>query len=398
MLGAAASIAAEAGVHMARGYVNKRAYDYGSSRASKRRRVTSSSGGVRFSKEVHRVGRNKRKTRTNLSDLMRQLERYRLRWQSISPSLIGPGKIPIGYGKNGATALEVLPIHFISLTGHSNGLVNSFKGSQDKGLCRVIRDTSNGFCTWQPFKSQLPAGVTSWSDGYWEPEEANGQMNWGSNAYHKWTEVRANFYGSKYMPLTYTITILQCDKSFDPFQADMYPQFQGEFSEFSRWMEDVSRGLIANPINVPGTKPEYKGHIKVIKQYKVNIGPLSYSDAADEGTAPVHVGNVRQFKCFLRHDRWRDYNWAESTENVSVDRGLDNLGWDQINQNDANYCDVKWGSRLFMFITCTSGPRVDSVAYNVAEREPYGYVNMPAYEGTYDLLVRNEFMTKGSYV
>jgi len=397
MLGVAAGIAAEAGKHMARGYVNKRAYQYGESLASKRRRISSSSGGVRFSSENHRVGRKKRKNRTNLSDLLRNMERYRLRWQAISPSLVGPGKIPIGYGKNGAANEEVLPIHFISLTGHSNGIVNQYKGSQDKGLCRVIRNTTNGFCAWQPFKSQLPGGVTSWDDGSWEPEDANGQLTQGSNAYHKWTEVRANLYGSKYMPLTYTITILQCPQSYDPFTALEYPAYHGEFAQFSRWMEDVSRGLIANPINITGTKPEYKQNIKIIKQYKINIGPLSYSDAADEGAAPVHVGNVRQFKCFLRHDRWRDYNWTEETHNVVVDRTLQDLGWDQVNQTDRNYCDVKWGSRLFMFITCTSGPRVDSVAYNVAEREPYGYVNMPSYEGTYDLLVRNEFMTKGSY-
>lgn len=401
MQAAAFDIASDLVGQAARGYMAKRAYNYGASFASKRRRLGGSGGdgSVRFSRERHLVGRKKRKNRIKMSDLLTGKGTLRLRWSATSNSLIGPGRVPIGFGSAASAGnFQILPIHFISLTNNQLGAANTYKGTHKRGLMRIVRDSNTGETGWNYFESQGKQGVNDWiANGQWVYEEDSTNSATATNSlYHKWTEIRLNLYGAKYIPLVYTISLVQMPQNYDPQKVDSWAPGvalpNGEFDEFSRWMEDISRPLIANPINVTGTKKEYKSHVKVIKQYKVRVNPLSYSNAADETTAPVHVGNVRQFKTFIRHDRFRLYNWAETSSNVLPDRNLNDLGFDQI-ANDNNLCDVDWGKRLYLMITCTTGPAVTSDAYSIYERRPYEYTAMPSYEGTYDIVVRNEFVT-----
>jgi len=361
---------------------------------STRSRSMVSSGGVRFGRERHLVGRRKRRTNGKLSDTLSLLNTFRVRWQATSNSLVGPGRIPIGFGYH-TDGPTVLPIHMISLTNNTKGTVNTFKGSYDHGLFRITRNEGDGTTGWNYFASQQSPGVNNWTTtGQWQIEETAGSTDARRQAvYHKWTEVKANLYGSKYLPLEYTISVVQMPQSYDPqkFSHSTTGSLPaGEFDEVSRWFNDLSRSLVANPINIAGTKQEWKNNIKILKQYKVNIGPLSYENAAAENAAPVHVGNVKQFKCFIRHDRWRDYLWSDNTNNITTDKYLGDLGWD-VQTDDKNWIDVEWGKKVYLMITCSSGPLTNSEAYNVNERIPFQYNVIPNYEGTYDLMIRNEF-------
>lgn len=356
-------------------------------------------GGVRFSREQHRFGRRRRRNRIRLDDLFRGYAQLRTRWQLTSPTLIGPGRIPLSYGLDTTTSatFETLPIHMISLSNNVQGLPSTAKGAHQRGLFRFVRDTATGQCGWNWFDSQNEVGVNSYTgDGKWAFEE--GQTAFlpsVSKLFHKWTEVRLNLYGAKYLPLTYTISFVTMPKAYDPQQIDSWvplsTNLYNEYNEFNRWLTDLSRGLISNPINVIGTKPHWKDNVRIIKQYKVNMAPLSYSNAADETTAPVHVGNVKQFKTFIRHDRWRDYNWADTDTNVDAELDLSDLGWDKVDQ-EVQLCDCEWGKRVYMIVSCTTGPRVDKTSYSVYSHLPDQYTTMPEYEGTYDCLIRNEFM------
>lgn len=362
---------------------------------STRSRGMVSSGGVRFSKERHRVGKLNRRKIGKLADTLSMLNKWRLRWQMTSPSLVGPGRIPIGFGSN-AYGETVLPIHMISLTNNGKGNDNVFKGSSKKGLFRIIRNENDGTTGWNYFDCQTAAGVNNYNNtGHWEIESNESTVADKYCIYHKWTEIKMNLYGSKYLPLEYTISIIQVPQNYDPQKfADSTTGTlpAGEFDEVSRWFTDLSRSLISNPINKAATREEWRNNVKIIKQYKVNIGPLSYENANSETTAPVHVGNVKQFNCFLRHDRWRDYNWTDQTENIVVDRSLGDLGWDKEGV-DKNFADVQWGKKLYLMITCTSGPLVTGAPYDTTQHTPYQYTSIPNYEGTYDILVRNEFRT-----
>lgn len=359
----------------------------------------SSSGGVKFSRERHRVGRRKRRQRARLSDVLNGKAVFRQRWQATSNTLIGPGKIPISYGFDSGSSgdIETLPIHMMSITNCGIGLASAEKGCHLPGMFRVCRDKNTGAIGMRKFDSQTYVGVNDWdSTGSWQGESnvtaipANGD-----SLFHKWTEIRFNLYGAKYIPLTYTIKLVQVPQEYDIGKAEVWAPGAalplGEFDQVTRWFEDVSRSLIANPINVTGTEKEYKSKVKVLKSYSVTIAPLSYTNAASEGTAPVHVGNVRQFKAFIRHDRFRKYDWAENAVNILPDRNLADLGFD-VKTLDRMYCDVKWGQKVYLMLTCTTGPKVDSDAYDVYATRPYEYASIPNYEGTYDVLVRNEFL------
>lgn len=369
-------------------------------------------GGVKFSKEKHAVGRRRRRKASSLTDVMRTMQKLRARWQLCSNTLTGPGRIPIGFGGYTLTDgdFHSMPIHLMSLTQNPYnpstgpfGVANGNKGAYGHGLYKVVRKPADGTLGLVFYESNTRLGVNSYDpNGYWqqESEPASGGGYTNGSYFHKWTEVRMNLYGAKYIPLVYTISVVQVPKEFDPFQhapsivAPGVPPVgnQPEFSEFTRWMEDISRSLCCNPLNTTGTKKEYKDNIRILKQYKVNVQPLSYSNASAEGTASVKVGNVREFKMFMRHDRWRNYCWAEIDDTVDQDRNFADLGWD-VKRTNQPLTDVKWGSRLFMMITCTTGPIRDGIQNDVRTHNPVQLTDIPEDYGTYDIIVRNEFRT-----
>lgn len=367
-------------------------------------------GGVRFSKERHRVGKRNRRNRTKLSDLFTLMQRSRYRWQLCSNTLTGPGRVPIGFGGDTTTdgIWHSLPIHFMSLSQNglnvnsgAPGIVNAAKGAYGHGLYRVCRNTSDNTLGCVHFESNTEVGVNNYDVlGHWQAERypiTSGVFH--GTMFHKWTEVRMNLYGAKHIPLVYTISVVQVPKSYDPFQHTpsivdaVTPPVgnQPEFGEFNRWMEDITRSIVCNPLNTSGTRKEYKNNIRVLRQYKINLQPLSYSNASAEGTAPVKVGNVREFKMFLRHDRFRNYSWAEADNNIEVDSNFADLGWD-VKQADIPVTDVAWGQRVFMFITCTTGAIRDGPQNNVRTHLPVQLTDIPDDYGSYDIIVRNEFV------
>lgn len=361
-------------------------------------------GGVKFSKEGHIVGKKRRRNHAKLADVLATMHRCRYRWQLCSNTLTGPGRIPLSYGGwNTDNEHHTLPIHFISLSQNPLGAatnVNSNKGSHKHGLYRVIRNLFTGDLGCLYYQSNNNDGVNSYQpDGLWRAEIPY-LPNQPDNFYHKWSEVRMNLYGAKHIPITYTVSLVRCPKAFDPlsFPPSVTPDAvtppttpHNQFTEFSRWIEDVSRTLLCNPLNVPGTKKEYKENVKVVKQFSTTIQPMSYTNAAAEGQAAVKVGNVREFKMFVRHDRWREYEWAENESNVIEDLNWQDLGWDVYIPPNSMYTDEKWGQRLYMFITCTTGAITNGDFNDVRTTVPVQLADIPNDFGSYDLIVRNEF-------
>lgn len=362
-------------------------------------------GGVKFSRERHRVGRRGRRNRAKLGDVFRQMESVKARWQLTSPTLTGPGKVPIGYGYDSITLpdnYKVLPIHLMSITQNpynfiGNTLAN--KGSFAHGMYKVVRDSSNGKLGLQSFVSNTQVGYNNFdANGHWQREKGIFKFDEfciRPKMFHKWTKVSMNLYGAKYIPLTYNIRFYQFPKEFDPFQeAPNSGHNIPEFSEFARFVEDISRPLLLNPINDPATKNESRGKCRLLRSFKIDIAPLSYTNAASETTAAVHVGNVRQFTTFFRHDRWRNYDWSEKDSSTTVDNNWSDLGWDVVT-NEVPVTEVSWGSRIFMVVTCTTGSAKDLPQLGTYIGNPVQLSEIPDDFGTYDVVVRQEFMVPG---
>lgn len=360
-------------------------------------------GAVQFSRERHRVGRRRWKKSVKMADIQRMMVKYMARWQLTSGNLIGPGRIPIGYGTNTPTDpdRQRLPIHFISLTQNpldSMNAISSAKGCFQHGLYGLIRNPVDGTLSYRPFQCNTSQGISNYDvDGRWQTERVDSGFTASLNAhmYHQWTSVRMNLYGAKNMPLTYTIYVLQMPKQYSPFQhipssAAVPSDNFTEFNEFSRFIHDISRGLICNPLNVSATPQDWKKHIRIVKQRSITINPLSYTNAAAEGTAITKVGNVRQFNLFLRHDRWRQYAWADRTVDTVPDRDWSDLGWD-VQYGEYATTDVDWDKRLVMMITCTVGRQTNGPHNDVTTGLPPQSTDIPVDFGTYDIIVRNSF-------
>lgn len=396
----AVEAAVGAGTSYLTNYAMGRMFPYGSNRGL----VTGGpAGAITYTKERHRVGRRRWKKSVKMADIQRMMNKYQARWQLCSPNLRGPGRISIGFGGYTATdgARHSMPIHFMSLTQNPmDSAVNESvpKGCYNHGLYRVIRNAGNGTLSTRPFQCNTYQGVTTYDTfGRWQTEKLDTALHSALNGhlYHQWTSVRMNLYGAKNIPLTYTISVLQMPKNYSPYQhpptdASVPLDNFSEFNEFTRMIQDISRGLIANPLNVSASSNDWKKNVRIVKQKRITIQPLSYTNAAAETSSEVKCGNVRQFNMFLRHDRWRNYSWADRTSDTTVDRDFADLGWD-VTTGETVTTDVSWEKRLVMMITCTVGQIRDGPQNDVTTSLPPSLDDIPSDFGTYDIIVRNSF-------
>lgn len=331
------------------------------------------------------------------------------RWASMSPTLTGPGRLPLTYGTTlAANPIRAMPVMFTSLTSlphPGEGITgdNIGFGTYNRGLCRVFYNENLGTWSYQTLASQEPTGATYDLTGVWQTEKnlistSTIPPRRNRSLFHKYTDIRFNLYGSALYPLRYNIFVCKMPKEWSPLQFNAGVNI-AENGEFSTWMKDLTRPLIANPINTNGNQM-WRKQIKIIKNYTVDINPLAYSDAAAETAASVHVGNVRQFKLFLRHDRHRRYDWAERDTQTVDDRPMNDLGWDQTVLSDA-VLDVAWNQRLYLFITCTTtNITVNPTLFDISNGNPdaYGIGNvLPDNFGTIDCQMRQCFVAPGVF-
>jgi len=397
----AGAVAAYSGVRSGSGTVSR-----------KRRRVEMPSSGVMYKKYRKRMGRRYRRSASKVfKHLVGSGSPYIIRWASMSDSLKGPGRLPMWL----ASATEEnnfaqIPIYFMSLTalavenpGGSGDMYDSTGyGAYNKGLCKIHYDSTAGTFTYRSLFSQGSSGntavapATTYADPYWKDEVVSYPSTALRNkVFHKYTDIRLNLYGCGLYPLTYTLYVLKMPKSWSML-SHAEGAVLGTNSEASEMLRDMVRPLVANPINSNGPS-EWLKHVRVVKKMKYFVPPLGYTDyevAKEAGTTlPVKLSNCKQVKLFMRHDRYRDYNWAVRTQQREYDLDLTNLGWDKTVESDC-VPDVDWDSRLYMYITCNvAGRTVNSIAA-VPERNPsVPQTAIPADYGTFDIQVRQAFVS-----
>lgn len=343
-------------------------------------------GGTTYTRRRHRVGRRKRRSsRAVFNSFIGSGQHIVLRWQQLSDSILGPGRIPLGWCVGGGANTEWLPIHFMSLT-QGQGIKHEAKGCRDDGMKKIWFDSSatNSFF-YNNYPSQESSGNTG-AGTAWRIENIIGSFEAGKSIYHAWTDIRLNLYGTRCVPITYTVYVMQVPESLDPQMVSQY----SAGTEIYNMIKDMTRPLVGNPLNMNG-RVDWPKDVRIMRKYNYTIQPLGYSDQASIAASGSGAsnGHVRQVKLFLRHDRMRDYNWSENKTETVYDNGLSTLGWDE-NQVPASSAmsDVETGKRLYLFITATS-PMKESTERN-------GFVdtdlNWAVRQGSYDILVRNKFV------
>lgn len=340
-----------------------------------------------FSKRRYKIGRRKvRNNRRLFNSIIGRGGVEIWRWQQTSPSILGPGRLPLGWMITGDGAAEYMPFHYMSITQLPTGIVGD--GCRDDGMKRLVYNPVAQEYAHTVIHSQLNNGTTGF-DGEWRAEQSLGsgaQSMYNTNKYyHAWTDIKFNLYGTRTAPITYTIMVWQCKQNVDPQAHFPYRD------DVNLMFKDMMRPLLGNTLANNG-KSEWQSDVRIVKKIVRTIQPLSYSDqAASVPNEYANTGHVQEVRLFMRHDRFRDYNWqTDPAQQAGIDIDQTSIGWDVYNSKP-NLIDCEWGSKLYLSIMCTAARREN---YNVNWED---YVNNQAswaiIQGSYDVCVRNKFVT-----
>lgn len=365
-------------------YQNRRAVS--STQTQTRRRQMNIGPGSFSSRSRRRIGRKRRASaRVALNRVIGTGGENIYRWQNTSQTVLGPGKLNIGWNTDGA--YQLLPVHFMSLTTVPDAPENVGKGCRNQGMHTVYYKPDDGSMYFRALPCSSPNG-TLLSSGNWAIEKQSHMVDPQSfsSAFHKWTSIKLNLYGTYSVPITYSVYLCTMKESLDPLAfSSSGPIALG--SECCNFLRDLTRPLLYSNVGL-NAKQEWPRDVRVIKSQKITIQPLSYSDQQAEEFVPETYSkapHIHMLKWFIRHDRMREYGWSKTPgDALAPDLSFNNQGWDQHYTED-NYCDVEWGKRVFLILTATA-PNLRAIPTPDA---PYATTTTCQLHGSYDVCVRN---------
>jgi len=372
---------------------------------------------VNFRRSKYTLGRSKNRSANQLFKAqLGGMQESIFRWQSASKSLLGPGRIPIGYGQNSvvSTSAQAVPVHMMSLTTHPGFPETPTLGCRLQGLFRFAYFNSvpptGGHFGYQFMPSQTREGLNLGTSQWVSESGPLTPSTQISQVFHKWTDIRLNLYGSSSFPLSYRVQIVTgLPTEMQPLEFESIiasPTAATDFpiainNPLNQMLLDLARPVIGNPITGSNTDKDYKGEFRIVSDKTFNIPCLSYGNAAAEDSIlNVNSTNVRNVNMFIRHDRFRDYAWRQKTTDINQTVDIGGVGWNQtdISADTAAsmYCDVDREERLFIIISCNAAELInDAVDYNlydsVAGAPPEGLRQSYRTSGSYDIVVRNCF-------
>lgn len=352
-------------------------------RRAESKSVTYQSRSGTVSRRRRRLGRLRRGlSNPNFRDVV-------LRWQSTSDSYLGPGLNRIGTWFNAGGSAMYMPLHFMSLTnnaiiGEANGAKGCFK---DQGMCQLFKSQTNNSFSWLKRVCQIPTGAglsNSWQLEQGDLDPLSNVPDTSKYLYHDWTDIRMNLYGSFSVPLTYNIYVMTMKEQLDPFQFGLGADI-AQGTECWNMFKDITRGCQGNSVSMNG-RIDWPKDVRILKHDRIVMQPLGYSDqvAVSEPGPASHTPNIHEYRLFLNHRRYRNYKWSENADETSYGNNYAVNQWD-VNVSGETMCDVEWGKRLFLIITCTCadvGEGTDDYTANAVTARV---------QGSYDICVRNKF-------
>jgi len=371
---------------------------------------------VNFRRSKYTLGRPKKRSANQLfKSQLGGMQESIFRWQSASKNLLGPGRIPIGYGWNTviSSSAQAVPVHMMSLTSHPGFPENYTLGCKVQGLFRFAYFNSSpagGNFGYQHMPSQNRDGANLATSQWVNESGPLSPSPFISQVFHKWTDIRLNLYGSSSFPLSYRVQIVTgLPTEMQPLEFEAIAGAPTALTDFpiapnnplNQMLLDLARPVIGNPITGSNTDKDYKGEFRIVSDKTFNIPCLSYGNAAAEDSIlNVNSTNVRNVNMFIRHDRFRDYAWRQKSADVTQTLDIGGVGWNQtdISADTAAsmYCDVDREERLFIIISCNAAELInDAIDYDlsnsVAAAPPEGLRQSYRTSGSYDIVVRNCF-------
>jgi len=354
------------------------------------------------------------------------MEEYIFRWQACSNSLLGSGFLPLGFGWGNLSGagLQTIPMHMMSLTTHPQFNEARERGCRKEGMCRIIYAGPNA----SPASLQADMGYQFFFnqdkdslknlDGRWEQESGPNGVIAGDQVFHKYTDIRLNLYGSLLVPLKYRVMLI----SGMPEEMQIYERGNpittgggidssdvpiSKLNPLNQFIISHTRNVIGNPLTGSNSDDNYKGKFKMVSDKTYSIPCLSYGSAAAEASSAINSTNVKNVNMFIRHDRFRDYQWTSLAADIVRNNDIGGTGWNHTDTATspllASVCDVDREQRLFFVITCNAPSLInDNNLYDVVDSVggPFQIKSnpplpAPASWGSYDIVVRNCFRNGG---
>jgi len=379
---------------------------------------TMSGEDINFKRSKMSLGRPKKRSATTIFNAqIGSMKEVIWRWQSCSASLMGPGRVPIGFGNNSVTQPDtlVMPMHMMSLTTNPQFAVDNQLGCRDKGMFRFVyrrASTSIGAFGYQFLASQENTGAVGATGllGQWHLESGS-VMPAVNQVFHKYTDIRLNLYGSLSYPLTYRVMVVKAlpvemqPLEFDPVTSTVgtnplnvdFPIFTT--TPLNEFIMDHVRPIVTNPIIGSTTDKSWKGKFKVVSDKSYKIPCLSYGSLAGEQTSTINSTNVRSVNMFIRHDKFNDYGWRSMPGDIQRNEDIGGVGWSKtdvsLSDSVSLLTDLDREERMFLVISCNAPELVNSAfSYNVTSAvggpTTDSVAAVPNF-GTYDIVVRNCF-------
>jgi len=375
---------------------------------SRKRKYQSSAmqGSLTLRRTRRRVGRNRRR---NANEVYRQWlgrsNRVVYRWQQVSSSLLGPGRVAIQWVDQEGTEFDKMPMYFMSLSQYPYGGAawDKENGSRDDGLKRwQYANTAPGNGKWVffPLSSQSHNGGPDDPSGHWWLEQQSGRPSPESpHAYrtHAWTQIKLNLYGTLSVPITYTVMIYQCPECLDPQKEDVGLPGHVGGSDVANMNKDMVRSLVGNNLLTNG-RVDWPKDVRIVRKYTKTIQPLPYSDQVAMGGSAASTAHVENMNIFIRHDRARDYRWRDDLNDQIPAVDLTNPSWDVYRENQQEN-DVEWGKKVYMMITASCPERLSATAGlsgDLLSNDAVGRAIMET-AGSFDILVRQCFYLTGNH-
>jgi len=378
---------------------------------------------ITFTRSKANVGRPKKRTaaglfKAQIGSMYETIYRY----QRVSANLLGPGITSLAYGKNtllpdASEKTYGLPFHFMSLTQNDAFNENFAIGARKQGLCKAIYRNPKDSAPFEDFQGNVGYCrlATQNHEGIWQAT-SNFQREVGTShsafdrVFHKYTDIRLNLYGSLYYPLTYKVMVVtgmpteMNFSEFDPCTDDIedapasvdFPIDRD--SALGQMIIDGVRPLVTNPIVGSSTDHNWKGKFRYLYNKSFKVPCLSYGNGAAQAGSTIDSTNVRNVNMFLRHDRFRNYQWYTNEGINTENDNIAGVGYTILNDVAAsvveNVCEVDREERVYLIITCTCPKEVNGPAETIDAATVTGELPQTAampYSGSYDIVVRNCF-------
>lgn len=351
-----------------------------------------STGATSVSRRRVRVGRSKKWNvkKAKINFLASGRENI-LRFQNVSQTYLGPGKVFIGWSKGADANVEQFPLHLMSLS-HCGpfGASDIQNGCWDHVGRRYWYNNTTQSMFGPVLSCQNQFGNLK-SDSNWDQERidipAGLVFPSGGKMYHKYSNIRLNLYGTLEVPITYRVMVCQIVKDFDPF---VYANGEDipNGANANDMLRDLARTCLYENTGSNGM-PAWKKHVRIIKQVVETINPPPKTDAAAYN-ADQTAATIRSLDWLIRHDRFRNYKWDKSNATRQHDADFKNGGWDMAVTSN-NLCEVDWGQRVYLLITASSPQPANPGDFSDPDGQQFATAATQKYQGSYDIVIRNAF-------